>query len=494
MNKNKKYKAISQNLKLSKCELRILRHLSRRCMSIYKKSIKNIKENYDKNNSYLNKYDNFNLINEEGNYFDVNNEVLQKACFLADYSYQSYFELLKYQKKNNLEITAKAPDYPKSKYGNISFSYLGNKIDDKGNRYFRVPLSVPYKRILKLEQEEAKQINALGVNPDDFDICSNPFIEITIPRVIRNKKIQEVSIIPIHGGKRFKIQYKYLDSSYYEKTRGDDILSIDMGVNNLMTCVTTNGNSFIVDGKRLKSMNQYYNKRQSELRSNNPYVLIPYVDYIGRIKYKKGLRKNLKPNEKYRSYTTKRMIRLYIKRNSKIEDYIYKSCKMVIDYCLDNNISKMVLGYNMNLQNGGFKYPEYYESMNNMQKHYIKEYIQRNNQHLVGIPFGRIRNRLMYLCELHKIDFILQEESYTSLASFIDNDDIPVYDKDNTTNYNFSGKREYRGMYISKKGIKINADINGALNILRKSSVCDNQVIEYLRHRGVNTPVRLRVI
>ena len=188
------------------------------------------------------------------------------------------------------------------------------------------------------------------------------------------------------------------------------------------------------------------------------------------------------------------MNRLLIKRENKINDYIYKSCNIIIKYILGNNISKLVLGYNNNLQNGGFKYPDNYKELNNMAKHYIKENIKKNNQNLIGIPFGRIKNRLIYLCNLHNIEIIIQEESYTSASSFYDNDEIPVYDEKNTIQYKFSGERIQRGLYKTKNGYKFNADINGALNILRKSSVCDNLLIDELRHRGVSTPLRLRVI
>ena len=141
-----------------------------------------------------------------------------------------------------------------------------------------------------------------------------------------------------------------------------------------------------------------------------------------------------------------------------------------------------------------FEYPKTWDELSNMDKHYIKNNIKSNNQRFINIPFGKIRNRLNYLCNLHNIELIIQEESYTSQASFYDNDEIPVYEKNNINTYTFSGKRIKRGLYVTKDGKMINADINGALNILKKSSVCDNLAIDNLRHRGANTPLRLRVI
>ena len=114
-----------------------------------------------------------------------------------------------------------------------------------------------------------------------------------------------------------------------------------------------------------------------------------------------------------------------------------------------------------------------------------------NNQNFVNISFGLLRDKLAYLCELNDIEFIKQEESYTSKASFWDKDDIPVYNDDNPQAYSFSGKRIYRGLYQTSDGKLLNADVNGALNILRKSNVVD---LSILYGRGeVNTPVRIRV-
>ena len=105
--------------------------------------------------------------------------------------------------------------------------------------------------------------------------------------------------------------------------------------------------------------------------------------------------------------------------------------------------------------------------------------------------YGRLRDKLEYLCNLYGINYIKQEESYTSKASFFDRDDIPVYNADNPKDYSFSGTRVKRGLYKTRSGKTLNADINGALNILKKSSVVDLSV---LYSRGdVDTPVRVRL-
>ena len=96
-----------------------------------------------------------------------------------------------------------------------------------------------------------------------------------------------------------------------------------------------------------------------------------------------------------------------------------------------------------------------------------------------------------YLCELNNISYVKQEESYTSKSSFWDRDDIPTYDVDNPKEYQFSGDRIHRGLYKTASGKTLNADVNGALNIMRKSSVVD---LKILYSRGeVDTPIRIRI-
>ena len=149
-----------------------------------------------------------------------------------------------------------------------------------------------------------------------------------------------------------------------------------------------------------------------------------------------------------------------------------KTARKVINYCITNDIGTIVVGYN-----------ETFQRNTNIGK--------RNNQNFVNIPYGKLRDKLEYLCKLNNIIFVKQEESYTSKASFWDKDIIPVYNDDNPQEYQFSGRRIQRGLYKTVGGKVLNADINGALNIMRKSSVVD---VNILYSRGeVDTPVRIRV-
>jgi IS605 OrfB family transposase len=199
---------------------------------------------------------------------------------------------------------------------------------------------------------------------------------------------------------------------------------VDLGLNNLATCVSTNGASFIVDGRKLKSYNQWYNKSNAKLQS---------------IKDKQGI-KNL----------TKRQGRLLLKRNNQIRDYLSKTARYIIENCLRLDIGTLVVGINK-----GWK-----QDIN---------IGKRINQNFVQIPFYSLKEKLKSLCKTYGIQYVEQEESYTSKASALDNDDIPIYNPNNTVKYTFSGKRIKRGLYLSKDNIRINADCNGAWNIGRKS-------------------------
>ena len=483
------YKVLKQKLKSTKGEFFIYRFLSKKCRSVYNVALANIKKHFEKDNKYIDKYDNFNELQNHELTNWLNNEIYQKVIFSANEAYKAYFKSLGYQKKNNLKIIAKAPDFIKGYYP-ITFSYIGKKYEN-GKRVFNIPLSVPFKRFLR---EMAPDINYLKniIDVKKLDLPEDYFIKLSIPRILTNKKIKEISIIPLYNGKKFEIAYTYLDDSNYIKSNGNNILSIDLGINNLATCVDNKGNSFIIDGKRLKSMNQYYNKKIAKLESLNQYCYRYLLNPLtNELENKKDLKKNLSQNEKYKSFKTKRMINLLEKRTNKSNDYIYKSSRIIISYCLNNDISTIVIGYTNEFQKG-FKYSEDYKTKTNKEKHYEKNIIKSNNQKFILIPFGRFKNRLSYLCKCHNIKLILQEESYTSLASFYDNDEIPVYEKDKS--YSFSGKRIKRGLYETKNKLLVNADLNGALNILKKSSVCDNKQIDYLIRRGVSTPRRLQVI
>ena len=271
-------------------------------------------------------------------------------------------------------------------------------------------------------------------------------ITISVPPILNGKNVKIIKIVPKSNARYFEIQYVYEAKEFHSELNYKNALGIDLGINNLATCATHTGKTFIIDGRQLKSVNQWYNKENARLQS-------------------------IKDKQKHKEQT-RLQTAITRKRNNRVNDYIAKAARIIINYCLINNIGTIICGYNFDFKR--------YSNIGKV-----------NNQNFVNIPFGNLRNKLEYLCKFYGIDYHEQEESYTSKASFWDKDEIPKYDANNKVTYKFSGKRIHRGLYQPSKGQKLNADVNGALNILRKSKVVS---LQGLYSRGeVNTPARIRV-
>ena len=414
------YLTVKQQVKhLSKEDYRVIRELCHIAKNLANEAIYNVRQYYFKEGKYLNYESNYALLKTSENYRLLNSNMAQQILMEVDGSFKSFFGLLKLAKAGRYSMKdCRLPHYlPKDGYTTLVIGFVRLN----GNR-----LVLPYSR--------------------SFSKDHNP-VEFTLPPILLDKKIKEIRIIPRADARFFEVQYTYEAVCTDKKLNKSNALAIDLGVNNLVTAVSSMGKTFIIDGRRLKSINQWFNKENARLQS---------------IKDKQHYGKRPTPSQKS----------IYRSRNNKVNDYMSKTARMVINYCISHDIGTLVAGYNESFQRE--------TSLG-----------RKNNQSFVSIPYGRLMKKLEYLCELNGITFVRQEESYTSKASFFDGDDIPVYSSDDQTQYIFSGKRIHRGMYRCSNGMMLNADINGALNILKKSSVVDLTV---LYGRGeVDTPVRIRV-
>ncbi|PMC68201.1 transposase [Fusobacterium nucleatum] len=414
------YLTLKQQVKhLSKKEFRNLKYLSHIAKNLTNEAIYNIRQYYFNKKKYLSYNENYKILKNSENYKKLNSNMAQQILKEVDGSFKSFFGLLKLAKKGQYDNKKiKLPKYlDKDGFTTLVIGFV--RLKDG-------MLIIPYSNSFKKIHEE---------------------IAIKLPPILKDKKIKEIRIIPKQHSRYFEIQYTYEVEEIKRELNKENGLGIDLGIDNLCTCVTNNGASFIIDGKKLKSINQYYNKINAKLQS---------------IKDKQKIER-----------TTLRQKRIARRRNNRIEDYLSKAARIIISYCLNNDIGKLVLGYNDDFQRNS--------NIGSI-----------NNQNFVNIPYGKLRDKLIYLCKLYGIEFKLQEESYTSKTSFFDGDEIPIYDKENPQEYIFSGKRIKRGLYQTKKGKLINADCNGALNILRKSKVVD---LSILYNRGeLNTPKRIRVV
>lgn len=414
------YLTVKQQVKhLSKEDYRSIKELCHVAKNLTNEAIYNVRQYYFTEGKFLKYEKNYTLLKNSPNYKALNSNMAQQILKEVDGSFKSFFGLLKLAKQGKYAFKdCKLPHYlPKDGYTTLVIGFVrlnGNKLI--------LPFSNTFKKTHKA-------------------------VEITIPPVLLDKKIKEIRILPKSNVRFFEIQYIYEAECIQRNLNTQNALALDLGINNLVTAVSNTGASFIIDGRKLKSINQWFNKENARLQS-------------------------IKDKQRFGKNATSRQKTISCNRNNKVNDYMNKAARRVIDYCIMNDIGTLVTGYNVTFPKGS---------------HIGKQ----NNQNFVNIPYGRLRDKLSYLCELNGIDYIEQEESYTSKASFWDKDEIPVYNNDNPKEYKFSGNRVHRGLYRTANGKALNADINGALNIMRKSSVVDMNI---LYSRGeVDTPVRIRI-
>lgn len=307
-----------------------------------------------------------------------------KRCCQA---FSGWFSKLKSWKKNPQKFTGKPrmPQFKKAAGGDKLFS-----------------VKIPY---------QAASILPNGKVSIAGKRNSKKFI---VPVRTKLKNFQELQFVPKNGCIEvqivYRIQPKQIDLDY------NKAIGIDLGVNNLMSVTSNDGAiSCIVNGRPLKSINQYYNKKRAELKS-------------------KLATRGLDTSKKLRALTRK--------RNNKVKDYMHKASRRIVDIMKNNKIGNCFIGYN-----NGWK---------------IKTNIgRRNNQNFVSIPFYYLVWLLTYKsieCGIHVENLT---ESYTSKCSFLDNESIEHHDE-------YVGKRKKRGLFISVSGKMLNADINGSANILRK--------------------------
>lgn len=353
----------------------------------------------------------------------------------------------------NLEIPDKIISYMKDKGNYINYNsldYLAKQLNNSLTEdYKSLPLASASQSVLKQLSTNwlsfFKSLKSYNKNPDKYNsrpkipkyldkengrfvfsltnqncklkdgylLFPKSFNGFTLKTKVDNLK--QVRIVPKLNYYQIEIVYeikediKNLDSNRY--------LSVDLGVTNLAAITNNfNGEQWLISGKPIKSINQYYNKIKSDYQSLA-----------------------IKLNDKY---VTKRILKLTKKRNDRINTYLHKASKLLVDLAISYDVSKIVIGYNQK-----------WKQEVNIGK--------QNNQNFVLIPFLTFVNDITYKANLKGIEVILTEESYTSGTSFLDNE-LPTKE-----NYKKS-RRIYRGLFKTNNGKLINSDINGSYQILKK--------------------------
>lgn len=301
-------------------------------------------------------------------------KVSQQTLKLIEQNFKSFFKHLKVKKKDEV---VKIPNYLKKNTGRFVVTYTSQAISNKAIKSGILKLS-KVEATFKTEKTDIQQVRIISKNNH------------IVVEVIYNVK----NVEPLADNGRYA--------------------SIDLGLNNLGTVTNNVIKPFIINGKPIKSINQFYNKRVSNLKSK------------------------LKDGKK----TSRRIKSLTDKRNNKIKDYLHKASTLLVNQLVSNDLNTLIIG-----NNKGWK-----QDIN---------IGKRNNQNFVQIPHSTFIKMLEYKCKLRGINVLITEESYTSKCSFLDNEDIKKQKE-------YKGSRIKRGLFKSSKGILINADVNGSLNILKK--------------------------
>ena len=315
-------------------------------------------------------------------YSKLPTKVSQQVLMLLDKNWVSFFQSIRDWKKN-----------PSKYLGKPSLTKYKHKTKGRGILIYTI-------QAISKKELRSNIIRLSGT-------------EIRIRTKQDSKAIQQVRIVPKIGHYVIEIVYEKKEV-IYENIDKNKIAGIDLGLNNLLA-VTSNQNKvnpLLINGRPLKSINQYYNKKKAKLQS-----------YVG-------------------DKSSNRLEKLTNKRNRKVKDYLHKASRFVVNHFISNGIGVVVIGKNTQ-----------WKTEINIGK--------RNNQSFVNIPHAKLIDMITYKSKLVGIDVIITEESYTSKCSFIDLEPIKKHEK-------YLGKRAKRGLFISKNKIKINADCNGSGNIIRK--------------------------
>jgi IS605 OrfB family transposase len=240
---------------------------------------------------------------------------------------------------------------------------------------------------------------------------------LPMPSNLEWSDIKEIRILP--RNRQFYAEFVYQTEKSIIEIDKSKVIGIDHGIDNWLTCVSNVGTSFIIDGLHLKSLNQWYNKTVANIKEGKP-----------------------------QGFWSNRLAAITEKRNRQMRNAVNKAARIVINHCIDNKIGTIVFGWNQRQKDSA-------------------DLGKKNNQKFVQIPTAKLKGRIAQLCEQSGIVFVETEESYTSKTSFLDNDVLPTFGA-KPEGWKSSGIRITRGQFRTSTGIKINADCNGAVNIIKK--------------------------
>ncbi len=371
----------------------IIEYICRESNKVFNCAVYYARQIYFKAHHYVTKAELDEELKANKHFQSMHSQAAQQTCHSVFEGFKSFKALWELFRQGKLAEKPRPPKYRKGGLNIVSYPKQALRLID-GN--IRIPLG-------------SKVKTWFGI--DSFTI--------PMPSNLDFKNIRELRILP--RNQCFYAEFVYKLSTQETHLNPDNALGIDPGMDNWLTCVSTVRTSFIVDGKHVKSLNRWYNKKVSTLKDGKP-----------------------------QGFWSKRLAHLTERRNRQMREAVNKAARLVIHHCLKNNIGTVVLGWNQ-----GQKQESTLGS--------------KNNQKWVQVPTARLKSRIQGLCEQHGIRFVETEESYTSSSSFVDGDYLPKYGE-KPDNWKPSGRRVKRGLYRTALNWYLNADCNGAGNILRKVS------------------------
>lgn len=386
-------------------ELLALCHLSK---NLYNTVLYTIRQHYFETlrddtikHKFLNYYDVWNILKVDNpDYKALEYHSAQLVIKQVEQEFKSFFSLLKLRQQGAYSKKVRLPSYKdKAGYNMICFNWFKKKDLDKGI------ICLPKSKTLKFH--------------------------------VQHKDINFISVVPKNDYIQVNFVYKKVENPLKEDN--NRYMAIDLGVDNLATCTSNVCRSFIVDGKKCKHINQFYNKKISEVKSELK-----------------------KKNNREKSHKTRQ---LTLKRNNKIADLMHKSSRYIINQAVSQRINTIVIGHNKNWK----------------QEVNIGRF---SNQKFVQIPFDLLIQQIKYKGKLEGIQVIEIEEAYTSKCSFMDNEAIEHHRK-------YKGERIRRGLFKTSNGSFINSDVNGSFNIMRKYLKCNSDVVRPTDAGFVYNPVKV---
>lgn len=365
--------------------------------NMYNATLYEIRQAFINEQKYLtyNELDKYFRDSKNVDYLALPQKVSQQSIRLGCQAFTSLYASVKSKKANNETRKVHMPYYLDSTSGRQTILYTKQAVSAK-----------------KLKTDNYYTLSQVT------DIENNP---IQFKTAVKNIQFVRIS----HYGNHIAIEVGHKEYIKHHK-QTPNIASIDLGINNIVTLTTNFDSPIIINGKPLKYINHEYNSKIAKIQSANKHC------------------NNIEDNK-----WTQHMYDINLKRQCRINDYMHKISRFIVNYLVSNHVNTLIVG-----KNDGWK------QNTNMSK--------TNNQNFVQIPFNNLIHMLEYKCNLQGIDVITICESHTSKCSFIDNEKICHHD-------NYLGNRKTRDLFYTKNNICINADVNGSYNIMKRWCISNNK-------------------